>query len=205
LIIQIPLMKINILLIVLAACAIHPWAVAAQDDTTSLNTSSAPAQPKTQQKQAKPSFADRLAFGGNIGLSFGTVTYIEIAPLVGYRVTDAFTTGLGFRYIYYKDNYYDYTSNIYGGTVFARYRIFKGLFAEADFEANNLDAYTPDNSGGYTLERKWIPSLLLGGGYSSSIGRSAGFFISILYDVLQDPNSPYYGQPVIRAGVGFGI
>jgi uncharacterized protein (UPF0147 family) len=47
--------------------------------------------------------------------------------------------------------------------------------------------------------------LLLGGGYSSSIGRSAGFFISILYDVLQDPNSPYYGQPVIRAGVGFGI
>jgi len=81
------------------------------------------------------------------------------------------------------------------------------VFVEADFEANNLEALTvvdPINQV-YTLDRQWIPSLLLGGGYSSAIGNSAGFYISILYDVIQDPNSPYYRQPIIRAGVGVGL
>jgi len=181
----------------LAFIVLLPYFTLAQSDS-SLNSHPA---------KQKPPFSSRLAFGGYLGLSFGDITYVEIAPLVGYRVTDNFTAGLGLRYIYYKDNFYNYESNIYGGTIFGRYNIFRGLFVEADFEANNLEALTvvdPINQV-YTLDRQWIPSLLLGGGYSSAIGNSAGFYISILYDVIQDPNSPYYRQPIIRAGVGVGL
>ena len=32
----------------------------------------------------------RWFFGGGVGVGFGDLTYIEISPFVGYRVTDAF-------------------------------------------------------------------------------------------------------------------
>ncbi|MFI5135756.1 MAG: hypothetical protein ACHQD9_07875 [Chitinophagales bacterium] len=153
----------------------------------------------------KNNIMNRIYIGGYLSLSFGTVTYIAIAPQVGYRFTNNLTAGVGFNYQYYQDNYYNYHTNVYGGLIFARYNVYKGLFLEGDFEDNNLDVYNVDiNTGNYFLTRQWVPSLLLGGGYSGG-GSHGGFYISILYDVLQNPNSPYYGIPVIRAGVGFGI
>jgi len=179
-------------LLILIICA--PSILFAQTDSTEM-----PAKPKK-------SITDRMFIGGSLALTFGDITYVGASPLVGYRFTPALTGGVGISYYYYKDNIYNYETSIYGGTLFSRYLIFKGLFAEADFEANNLDAMTivdPIN-GTYTLSRQWIPSLLLGGGYYSG-GDNVGFYISVLYDVLQDPNSPYYGFPVIRAGVGVGL
>jgi hypothetical protein len=152
----------------------------------------------------EPRFSDRLVFGGNFGLSFGSYTSILVAPTVGYRVTDNFTAGLGLSYQYWRDNFYDVSNSIYGGMLYGRYNVFKGLFVEADFEMNNTLAYTFDNLGGYTSERKWIPSLLLGGGYYTG-GNVGGFYISVLYDVIQNPNSPYYQIPIFRIGGGFSL
>ncbi|MCS6916624.1 MAG: hypothetical protein RMK52_06340 [Chitinophagales bacterium] len=145
---------------------------------------------------------ERLVFGGNIGLSFGDVTYIAAEPLVGYRLTPNLVTGIGMRYIYYRDNFYNYTTSIYGGSVFGRYYLVKGIFGETSFELNSLQAYDPLDQ---QLSRIWVPSWLVGAGYSSSLGRGAGFYFSILYDLLQDPHSPYYRQPVIRLGIGLGL
>jgi len=170
-------------------------------------------QNQTSHQQPKSNWTDRLMIGGSLGLSFGSVTYISIQPLVGYRVTNNFTAGLGINYQYWSEKYYDYvlnqyytvSSNIYGGSVFGRFTVFRGLFLEGDFEANNLLAYTFDaTNSSYTTQRLWVPSLLLGGGYYGG-GARGGFYVSILYDVIQNPNSPYYGIPVIRAGVGFGL
>ncbi|MBA3647496.1 MAG: hypothetical protein H0W62_02925 [Chitinophagales bacterium] len=151
---------------------------------------------------------DRIQIGGGLGLSFGDIISIEIAPAIGYRVTPKLTTGVGFRYSYYKDNYFKYSTNLYGGQVFGRYLVFQGLFLEGDFEANNFEVVkvTDPLTGIYTIERDWIPSLLLGGGYSQQVGNGRSvFFISILYDVLQDQYSPYYRVPVIRAGFAIGL
>jgi len=169
-------------------------------------TTAPQSQPYSKPAKPKSDILNRIYVGGYLGLSFGSVTYISVSPLIGYRWTKNLTAGVGFTYQYYQDNYYNYSSNTYGGLVFVRYNVYKGLFLETDIEANNLEAYTydPTNALGYTLARKWIPSWLVGGGYSGG-GSRGGFYISVLYDVLQDPNSPYYGIPVIRAGVGFGI
>jgi hypothetical protein len=167
------------------------------------------AQHSTTANKPQIPFKDRIFVGGNLGLTFGTITNIEIAPLIGYMLTPSWSAGVGVRYSYYQDNYYNppYKTNIYGGLVFSRYIIYKGLFAELNFEGNNYEVYKlvdPIN-GVYTTEREWIPSLLLGGGYSQPIGGNSAFFISILYDVLQNQYSPYYGVPVIRAGFGIGL
>jgi len=155
----------------------------------------------------KPPLSDRIFVGGNLALTFGSVTYIGVAPVVGYMLTPKWMAGVGASYYYFKDNYYHYESSIYGGLLMTRYVLFKGLFVEGDFEENNQDALTIVDPilQTYTLSRKWIPSLLLGAGYSSSMGRNSAFYLSVLYDVIQNPNSQYYGIPVIRAGFGFGL
>lgn len=54
---------------------------------------------------------NRVFFGGNFGLQFGTITNIEVSPLVGYRVTRDFSIGTGITYIYLKqqfDNFPDF-------------------------------------------------------------------------------------------------
>ena len=66
----------------------------------------------------KPSLKDRLFFGGNVGLSFGSLTYINVAPTIGYKITEKFGMGLGPTYTYYNDRRfvnYKYETQIYGG------------------------------------------------------------------------------------------
>jgi hypothetical protein len=160
---------------------------------------------------AKTPFKDRLFVGGSLGLSFGDYTFVEVAPIVGYKITDALSAGIGGRYSYVNvnDSYYgiSYSYSSYGGSLFSRYIVYKGIFLAAEFEANNFQVYKlvdPIN-GVFTSGRAWIPSLLLGGGYMQNAGGKASVFLSLLYDVLQDRNSPYYRIPVIRGGVMIGL
>ena len=169
----------------------------------------------TQNTKPKSSLKDKLIVGGNFGFGFsGDQIAIEVAPLLAYKLSDRWIAGVSGRYLYSKTriyydpvNYFYYKYNIYGGGLLSRYNIYRGLFVEGDFELNNVDALTltdPINLT-YTTQREWIPSLLLGGGYAQPIGQNSSFFLSVLYDVLQNRNSPYYQVPVIRAGFGIGL
>jgi hypothetical protein len=81
---------------------------------------------------------NRFFFGGSLGLQFGSATYIDVSPLVGYKITPKLHAGVGLTYIYYKvkDSYYNYAyeTSIYGGRVFGRYYILDNLFGHAEFE-----------------------------------------------------------------------
>ncbi|NJM93482.1 MAG: hypothetical protein HC842_01420, partial [Cytophagales bacterium] len=102
-----------------------------------------------------------MYFGGNVGVSFGThLTSIELSPLVGYRFTDRFSAGPGITYIYLSDKLRGYTTNIYGGRLFANYFITDNIFARSEWEALSLEKLgVADDS------REWISNLFLGGGY----------------------------------------
>ena len=59
------------------------------------------AKPKEQRPIAPKefnTFKERLYFGGNIGLGFGTTTYINLSPLVGCKITKQFSAGGGIVY-----------------------------------------------------------------------------------------------------------
>jgi len=157
-------------------------------------------------KQAKfdPS---RLTFGGNFGATFGSVTYVDISPLVGYRITDKFTAGIGLTYIYYRQKYTFsngntsiYQTNLYGGRLFSQYAIFPNIFIHGELEALNFDYYdflTGDNT------RAWFVSPIVGAGITQPIGQRGSFRIMALYALnSNNPKSPYYRNPFIFR-VGF--
>jgi hypothetical protein len=150
-------------------------------------------------KKSEP-FKDKLFFGGGIGLQFGAVTQIEIAPIVGYRVSDRFQPGIGLTYSYFKDQTYSYTLeySTYGGSVFARFFLFEGLFAQAEAEALNIKAYySPTES-----ERLWIGNYYVGGGYYQKLGERSGMYILVMWNLNQTELTPY-SNPVIRIGFSF--
>ena len=152
--------------------------------------------PDAKQKENKPkqNWTDKISLGGNLSLSFGTLTLVQVAPQIGYRVTDRFIPGVGANYIYFKDPFG--ATTIYGGSVFARYLIADNFFAYAEYEQLNREVWEA-----WGNERRWIPIGLIGGGYRTG-GDGLNFSISVLFDVIQDPWSPY-GNPVIRGGVFF--
>ncbi len=157
------------------------------------------------ENQPGEKFIDKLFFGGSFGLQFGSQTYIELAPIVGYKITQRLSAGLGLKYIYYKfnDKYYNYnyTSNIYGGGPFARFTVLDGLFLHAEYEILNLEV--PDiYYRNYT--RKNITSVFFGGGYRQMIGDRSSLDFLFLYNINESVNSPYV-NPVIRIGFGIGI
>jgi hypothetical protein len=160
-----------------------------------------PPPPPSQQ-----SFSDRIYVGGNFGLQFGTYyTLVDIAPLAGYKFTEKFSSGLGATYIYYKykDPTYNFSfhTNVYGGSVFSRYFISDYIFAHAELEELSLETFDYFDQ---KVQRIWVPALFIGGGYQQPIGGHGFAQFLILYDVIQDLNSPY-NNPVIRIGFGFGF
>ena len=151
--------------------------------------------------KSKKNIAEKIYFGGNIGLSFGSYTMVGIYPIVGYKLTPKLSTGVKATYQYISDSRYTptYTSSNYGGSVFARYRIIPILYAHIEYESINYDLY-------YSSSRVWVPFLYVGGGLSKTMGGNVWLNIQVLFDVLQDSQSPYsQWDPFFSMGVGVGF
>ncbi len=137
----------------------------------------------------KSNFTDRIYFGGGMGLSGGTNgTSISLAPIVGYMVSSRLSVGVGARYEYYKNNFYNYTDNRYGGNVFARMNLVRQIFAYGEYSFLNYSV------NGDTNNRRTAYRLPLGLGFSQSIGPRSSFNVIAAYDMLYELNGPY-GSP----------
>lgn len=155
-------------------------------------------------------FWDRVYVGGNLGLQFGSITSVEVSPLVGYRFTNSFSGGFGITYQYFKADYVDafgrkidFETNIYGGRLFARKNLTEQIFAHAEYESLNLEFY---NSTADRTVREWVPAMFIGGGFFQPIGSRAGFNVMALYNVIHDDvKSPYNSPLVIRVGITAGF
>ena len=134
-------------------------------------------------------------------LSFGSTTRIGFFPMVGYKLTPKLSGGVevGYEYVSY-DN--DQSANNYGGSVFGRYRIGRSLYAHGEYQAVNYEIFSGPNSS----DRQWVPFLLVGGGITRPISARTSVYAEVLFDVLQDDNSPYdEWEPVVNIGVGVGF
>jgi hypothetical protein len=148
--------------------------------------------------EPKESFSDRLFYGGNFGLMFGTITYVELSPLVGYRITERLSAGPGISYIYLQDNMYNLSTSIYGGRLFTRYNITDYLFGHGEYEVLNRDSFNP-------LEgRVNVTNLLLGGGYRQRLGENSFLSIMGLWNFNESAYS-IYRNPIIRMGFSAGF
>jgi len=174
---------------------------------------SSPDSTAGQQKENKSSGPSKWYYGGNVGFSFwGDYFYLGVNPLVGYKVTPQLSLGAKVGYAYISDDRYNpfpalKTSN-YGASIFTRYRIIPQIYAHAEFAYWSYEQISSYNTtqNTYNTERNWVPYLLLGGGFSQNIGPNVWAFAEILFDVINDENSPYKsGDPFISVGVGVGF
>lgn len=156
-----------------------------------------------ENNMPKPTFASHLFFGGGLGLQFGSMTLIEISPLVGYKITPKFSIGLSPSYKYYSYNYYGYgkvNTNVFGGSIFSRYFIFENVFAHVEYESL---AYNTDVPGS-PVTRQQYNSFFVGGGYNQRIGGNSAMYILVLWNLNDTQYSPYT-NPVIRVGFSVGL
>lgn len=179
--------------------------------TLSLTSFSQAREDDTEEPIEYKSFKERLYTGGNFSASFGTFTYVDVSPIIGYMVTEDFSVGLGGKYVYIGFNGTPRSStSIYGGSTFTRYLILENFLAHAEFQALSVKVQEPFTG---ELKRKLIPVGLVGGGYKQSMGGSSYFQIMLLYDVIGDKNSPYRGTSpfgvnsrlYMQAGITIGL
>ncbi|MDC3210520.1 hypothetical protein OAU10_03390, partial [Saprospiraceae bacterium] len=148
------------------------------------------------------SFKDRLWYGADVTLNFfsvpgGNAFNAGIAPMVGYKITDAFSVGPRIEILYRGERYdintgtdLKFNSTNYGVGAFTRLKVFNQYFIHAEYQTlNNEEGYDIDyvNNKVLTL-RSWDDHFFIGGGYGAS-GGGIGFQISILWDVLQEFSS----------------
>ena len=169
---------------------------------------------------------ERLILGGNMGMNFFKKGYsFYIAPTIGYRFTNRFHMGSNLSYLFYQEKFtytnskyvneetYRYRANHYNTSLFMRLFIAGPMFVHLEPGLNFYKTFKNpdfiyDQSSGKLVEqtqREIIPSVLTGAGFAIPLGGSAAFVIYGMYDVLQHPQSPYFGLPIIRGGFAFGM
>ena len=162
-------------------------------------------------REVPPPLKERLFFGGNLGLMFGTITDIQISPVIGLWVLPRVAVAIGPDYRFYKDRY-DRT-NIYGGKGYLQFYVIQdinnlipigghmGIFFHLEDEVLSLESafwkYPP-----LTSKRFYINTVLAGGGISQQIGRRSSLNIMILW-ALNDTGYEVYSNPEMRVSFNF--
>jgi hypothetical protein len=158
-----------------------------------------------------PPLRERMFFGGNFWLSFGTITDIQIAPVIGLWVLPRVAVAVGPNFRYYKDQYDE--TNIYGIKGYLQYVLLKdlnnlvplgvhtGIFFHLEDEVLNLESsfwqYDP-----VATDRFTINTLLIGGGISQQLGRRSAMNFMVLW-ALNDSGYGVYSNPEIRISFNF--
>jgi hypothetical protein len=174
-----------------------------------------PVAPIQDEQKEKARFIDRLVFGGDIGLNFGTITYIKLAPDVSYHLTSRWTAGLGPIYIYENYKNVNFKTSTYGGKAVTSFTLIKGrenggslgignIVLHGENEVINVEQIFIDiNTLTYYIgDRIWIDNLLLGPGLVQTISGRFSVSMFILWDVTQNDFSPY-SNPTLKFGFNF--
>lgn len=130
-----------------------------------------------------------IGVDGNISFSSNGGT-AGLGLKFGYKPDETFIFGPSIRYqrTWNKNVFTGQKTayNIFGGGAFVHARFFDVLFIGAEFEMLN----SPIN---YTLIQptsNWVPTFLLGGGYSQQFD-AVRINLGLMYDVLDQTNSPF--------------
>lgn len=163
-------------------------------------------------REDTPPFKERLFFGGNFGLQFGTITDIQVSPVVGFWVLPRIAVAVGPDYRYIKDRY-DRTS-IYGGKGYIQFVVIQdlnsfiplgvhtGIFLHLEDELLSLKSSFWKYPLAYTSDRFYVNTALAGGGISQQIGRRSSLNFMVLW-ALNDSGYNIYSNPELRISFSF--
>jgi hypothetical protein len=169
-----------------------------------------------KEEKEKSSFKENLFTGGSISAGFGSNYFlIGGSPVFGYSVTNWLDAGIVINYNYQSWRNYSVPDDklrqtTYGGGPFLKIYPVRFLFLQAQFEENFIKQKYIYPGSNYIDKRSGdASSFLIGGGYTSGRygrGGNSFFYMSVLFDIGDDPLSPYknsYGQavPILAGGI----
>lgn len=163
------------------------------------------------RREEPPPIKERLFFGGNFGLQFGTITDIQISPVIGIWLLPRVAVAVGPNYRFYK--FRDEKTNLIGGKAYTQFVVIQdissfipmggqtGIILHIEDELLSLESafwkYPP-----LTSERFYINTVLAGGGISQQIGRRSSLNMMVLW-ALNDSGYDIYSNPEIRVSFIF--
>ena len=176
------------------------------------------AQDEDEEEEKKGFKKENLFTGGTISLGFSNNTFlIGGSPVFGYSLTNWLDAGIvaNYNYTSYRDYNYVFNAKLrqknYGGGAFVKLYPVRFLFAQAQVEHNwlKLKYIPPNNNSPIEKASATGNSFLIGGGYCTgrdSHDKQVFYYLSILFDIGDDVNSPYtdeFGRaiPIIRGGL----
>jgi hypothetical protein len=154
----------------------------------------------------RPPIRERLFYGGSFGLQFGTITNIEVSPVIGFWVLPRIAVAAGPSFQWYKNPYE--STIIYGGRTFVNLYLIQdlnniipvglnmGIFAHGEYEGLSIEKSIltgmPGDEG-----RLIYDAFLIGPGISQMTGRRSSMNISVLWCFTNELYD-LYSNPVIR-------
>jgi hypothetical protein len=161
-------------------------------------------------RRETPPLRERLFYGGSFGLQVGTITDIEVSPVIGIWVLPRLAVATGPDYRFYKDPMG--RTNIYGGRAYTEFVIIRdinsvipvglnmGIFAHFEDELHSLDSefwQIQTSSPRYNVN-----TLLTGPGISQPIGRRSSINMMVLW-ALKESEYYIYNGPEFRVSFIF--
>ena len=180
---------------------------------TSFNYTAPQAGFSVPKDKDAPPFKDRLWFGGGLTLGFfGGSGYSSfgfgLSPMVGYKIIGPLSAGPRVSVLYTSQKFPGFkTFNLFDVelSLFARVKIFKGLFAQGEIGSIS-DQYIYEDSQGLGKGTRTRPAQNIGLGYNFSNGQGGvGQEIAIMYDLYIGDTDPYEQPWNIRLAFTYGF
>lgn len=164
--------------------------------------------------EPKENWRNKIHVGGGLGLSFGTITQVDISPSVAYDLTSRLSVGFGASYLYYKNKIYSFETSVFGFGPYADFAVVKNLsdilpvaegtaltlHAEANYL--NLDPNMDFLANPARTERFWLWQPFVGAGIKIPAGKKAYVLLLFMYNLNEKPYSPY-ANPSINVKLMF--
>jgi hypothetical protein len=141
--------------------------------------------------------------GGNVSISYDNGVYLDIAPILGYRL-DKINAGISPVFSYKKPDNSNQSFYAAGARLFGQYFVIENAFVHAEFQTMNNQTTTILTDGSRIHNRLWTYGLPVGAGYEQRLNDKTRLQASVLYDVLQDKNNPN-NMPVVRGGIFYDL
>jgi len=141
--------------------------------------------------------------GGNVSVSYDNGVFVDIAPVIGYRI-DKINAGISPVFSFKKPDNSNQLIYAAGTRIYGQYFVIENAFIHGEFQLMNNQTTTILTDGSRIHNRIWTYSLPVGAGYEYKLNAKTRVQASVLYDLLQDKNNPN-NKPVIRGGVFYDL
>lgn len=150
---------------------------------------------------------DNFFVGGIPGFGISNnYASITVAAEAGYFLHPHISVGGRFVYQFYLDKFYSDRLHIFGGGPFVRGYIWKGIFAQGEYETTSVGNLRIEDSFGNVVgyARLNVNAFLLGGGYHDNYDDGFGYYIAVLFNVI-NTETFIYPNPVFRFGLTYNF